>query len=66
MAALTLVPEEPLDHCYARDRPNPVALRVKLADLQDNLDPPRLTRVDEETRQRLLVKYEHSAVALSE
>ncbi len=36
-----------------RSASNPIALRVKLADLEDNMDVRRLTEVTEKDRQRL-------------
>lgn len=41
-----------------RVKSNPVALAVKLKDIEDNLDPNRLLKLPEETRDRLKKKYE--------
>lgn len=42
---------------YDRVRENPLALRVKLADIADNADEARLTLLDEATAARLRKKY---------
>jgi (p)ppGpp synthase/HD superfamily hydrolase len=42
-----------------RARQNPIGLRVKIADLEDNMDVSRLPGVDERTRQRI-DKYRRS------
>lgn len=42
---------------YASIRGNPVALRVKLADIADNSDPSRLAKLDDKTADRLRKKY---------
>lgn len=42
---------------YARIQRNPVALRVKLADITDNSDEARLALLDERTAARLRRKY---------
>lgn len=44
------------DYC-ARVRANPLALRVKRADLDDNTDLRRIAALPEKTRQRLAAKY---------
>jgi hypothetical protein len=44
---------------------NPLALRVKLADPQDNLEPSRLAVLDDRPRRRLLKKDGAALVALS-
>jgi hypothetical protein len=49
---------------YARIREAPLALSVKLADIHDNLDPARLSKLDAETASRLLRKYGASLLAL--
>ena len=65
VVAITYVKPEPRDDYYRRVRMNPLALRVKLADIHDNLAPWRLALLDDETRQRLLQKYGHALVELS-
>ena len=49
---------------YARVRANPLALRVKRADIADNSSPERLKLLDEATRKRLTKKYAHALSAL--
>jgi len=44
----------------ARVRANEIALWVKLADIADNTDPERISRLDEDTRKRLAKKYSKS------
>lgn len=65
VVAITHVEGESLDDYYRRVRSHPLALRVKLADLHDNLEPSRLAVLDDETRRRLLKKYGSALVALS-
>lgn len=56
---------EPRRDYYARVRANPLALRVKLADLDSNTDPGRLALLDGETRARLAIKYAIAREALA-
>lgn len=57
VVALTRVDgEDPVDY-YARVRRDPLALRVKLADIADNTDPARSAQLDAATRDRLADKY---------
>lgn len=56
--------EEPEDY-YRRVLSNPLALRVKLADIQHNLEPARMAALDEATRLRLTEKYRKALVALA-
>lgn len=49
---------------YARVKSNPMALRVKHADLADNADPQRLAALDAPTRDRLTAKYASARRAL--
>ena len=65
VVAITHPKGEPYDDYYPRVRSNPLALRVKLADIDDNLEPWRLAALDDETRERLLKKYGSALVALS-
>ena len=65
VVALTRVDGEGPDEYYQRVRSNPLALRVKMADIHDNLEPLRLAALDDETRQRLMHKYGSALVALS-
>lgn len=55
--ALTRFVYTPAEDYYARIRRNPVALRVKLADIADNADEARLALLDEATAARLRRKY---------
>lgn len=48
------------DRYYARLAADPLARRVKLADIADNCDPQRLAALDTWTRERLVVKYARS------
>lgn len=49
---------EPNIEYYKRIREHSDATQVKLADIKDNSDPKRLAKLDFETRNRLLVKYD--------
>lgn len=49
---------------YARIRANPIALRVKMADIADNADEGRLALLDEATADRLRRKYAHARKSL--
>lgn len=51
-------------HYYVRARNNPLALRVKLADIADNADESRLALLDEATANRLRRKYAKALEAL--
>ena len=53
------------DEYYERVRANPLALRVKLADIADNLDPVRLAKLEPDDRSRLTRKYEHALSVLT-
>ena len=63
--AITHRPNEPRDDYYARVKANPIALRVKLADIASNTDPRRTALLDEATRERLAAKYAHALERLS-
>lgn len=52
------------DYYYARIRANPLALRVKLADIADNADESRLALLDDKTAGRLRRKYANARKAL--
>lgn len=56
--------EAPADY-YARVRQVPLALQVKLADLEDNSDPARLALLDAATRDRLTAKYARAHAELT-
>lgn len=51
---------------YRRLKANPIALRVKFADIADNLDESRLSLLDEKTATRLRDKYARALEALRE
>lgn len=56
--ALTKREGEPYVDFVERAKANPVAREVKLADVSDNLDPARLSKVDDPAvRQKLVDKY---------
>lgn len=50
---------------YARIKANPLALKVKLADIADNSDEERLNRLDEKIASRLRKKYAKALKELS-
>lgn len=52
-------------HYYVRVRNNPLALRVKLADIDDNSDEARLALLDDKTAARLRRKYANVRKALT-
>ena len=53
------------DSYYEAIRENPIALAVKLADIDDNTDFERTARLDPATRKRLADKYEHALAILN-
>lgn len=55
--AITRREDETKPDYYARVRSNRLALRVKLADVHDNLEPTRLQKLDSSVRERLVRKY---------
>lgn len=61
---LTRNPEVPSSEHYARIKENQGARRVQLADISDNTDIHRLSRIDEQTRQRLLEEYGEAKAVL--
>jgi hypothetical protein len=61
---LTRTPEVSDDEYYARIRRNPVARRVKLADIDDNTARWRLRRLEYETQLHLVEKYRVARRAL--
>lgn len=54
------------DNYYRFIRKNPIALRVKLADISDNSNEERLSMLDEKTAARLRRKYAKAIAALTE
>lgn len=63
--ALTKREKESYDEAIDRAAANPIARRVKRADLEDNMDVRRLDDIDEATQQRL-AKYHRSWRRLQE
>jgi (p)ppGpp synthase/HD superfamily hydrolase len=61
---LTRTPDQTPDDYYARIRRNPIARRVKLADIDDNTARWRLRRLDYDTQLRLVEKYRYARQAL--
>jgi (p)ppGpp synthase/HD superfamily hydrolase len=64
--AMTRRDDEDPDAYYQRVARNEIALRVKRADLADNSDPRRLSRLAEPVRERLEAKYAHASRRLDE
>lgn len=62
---LTRTKSEPADVYYAQIKLNPVALKVKLADIADNADESRLALLPPKTADRLRRKYAKALGALS-
>lgn len=56
--------EEP-EQYYQRVAGDRLAHVVKHADMADNTNPTRLARLDDDTRNRLLAKYEHARTLLA-
>lgn len=63
--AISKRPDEDRDSYYARVAANPLALKVKYADLADNGDPERLAMLEPEERRRLTAKYKHAHEVLA-
>lgn len=61
---LTRRPQESPESYYARVKSNPLALKVKLADIRDNMDYERMNKLDAETRNRLFKKYDKALALL--
>lgn len=64
VACLTRRKEVPADDYYAAISRNPLARKVKLADIADNSDPARLQYLPAAVSQRLTQKYAHALLAL--
>ena len=64
--ALSHLDDEPQEDYLRRVAANPLALSVKRADIGDNLSPARLARLDQETQERLKVKYARALKLLDE
>lgn len=56
--------EAPEDY-FSRVNAEPLAIRVKHADLDDNTDPERVARLDDALRERLAAKYLRARQLLS-
>lgn len=66
VALLTRCTDYDLASYYGGIRDNPLALRVKLADIADNADESRLALLDDKTADRLRRKYEKARRMLTE
>lgn len=55
--ALTKRDGEPYGQAIGRAAADPIAAKVKTADIADNADPTRLALLDPDTRERLAAKY---------
>ena len=64
--ALSKVPGEAMLSYLRRVAANPVAVLVKRADIGDNTDPVRLSKLDPETQDRLRAKYAEAIRVLDE
>lgn len=62
--AITHDPAEPRADYYRRVAADPVAARVKRADIGSNTDPARMALLDPATRERLTEKYRTALHAL--
>lgn len=60
------MPSESLSHYYGCILLNPIALRVKLADIADNSSEERLALLDEKSAARLRRKYAKAIAALTD
>ncbi|PPK69092.1 HD domain-containing protein [Actinokineospora auranticolor] len=63
--AISKHPDESQQDYLTRVAANPMALRVKHADIADNSSPARLATLDEPTRERLRAKYAHALAYLA-
>ena len=57
LAAISKQPGEAQESYLARVASNPIALAVKRADIEDNMSPDRMDRLDKATQERLRDKY---------
>lgn len=57
LAAISKQPGEAQESYLARVASNPIALAVKRADIEDNMSPDRMARLDRDTQERLRAKY---------
>ena len=51
---------------YNRIKQNPLCMKVKLADIRDNLDEKRLSKLDKKVRDRLVKKYKKALEVLND
>lgn len=66
LLAITKGRSEDTEYYWRRCRKNPLALKVKLADIAHNTSPERLNHLPEETRARLIKKYTRAKEVLLE
>ena len=64
--AITHRTHEPLVEYHARIKCNPLATKVKLADVMDNLRTDRMQKLPKETQVRLTRKYRRALKVLQE
>lgn len=64
--AITCEPGEPYRDYIERCASDPIAKKVKLADLADNTNPERLNKLPREMGSRLLSKYTGAFIRLSQ
>ena len=64
VVALTRTTKAGDDAYYRHIREVPVALLVKTADIAHNRQPDRVAKLDDETRERLKLKYDHALEVL--
>ena len=64
--AITYRTHEPLVEYYARIKCNPLATKVKLADVRDNLRADRMQKLPKETQVRLTRKYRSALKVLQD
>jgi (p)ppGpp synthase/HD superfamily hydrolase len=60
VVAITRLDSDQGDEYYERVKQNPLALKVKKADLDDNEDPERVAQLPVKHQQRLARKYQHA------
>lgn len=63
---LSRTPAADADTYYARISADPLALKVKLADIADNADEARMASLDAATAERLRDKYRRALAALGQ
>ncbi|MDP9072659.1 MAG: HD domain-containing protein [Actinomycetota bacterium] len=66
VVALTKRPEESYHDFLRRLSPNPIARRIKLADIEDNADEARLTLLPQARAAELRAKYHRARLLLDE